>query len=133
MDNTIWMQRYSRSWIRCPSPSKYYGLELISLAGGLPLRSGVRVRGGLMLRKQTAKRVQGAEKKKGFKKGPLSCRRARRLTVDLAALESEDRQGVSATPIQATARSAPPCMSHNWGQGGAAAPQRGGWRCCREG
>ena len=61
------------------------------------------------------KEFRGAEKQNKRASKRATVVQARRLTVDLAALESEDKQGVSATPIQATARSAPPCMSHDWG------------------
>ncbi len=52
---------------------------------------GVYVRGGLMLRKQITEKVKGAEKKKRVSKR-ATVMQARKPTVDLAAIGSEERR-----------------------------------------
>ncbi len=64
--------------------------ELICLAGGLP--QGVCVcAGGLMLRKRITNRAKEAEKTKRVSKR-ATVMQARKPTVDLAALGSEERR-----------------------------------------
>ena len=60
------------------------------LSGGFATE-GVCVRGGLMLRDQTTNRVKGAEQTKRISKG-ATVMQARKPTVDLATLGSEERR-----------------------------------------
>ncbi len=46
-------------------------------------------------------------------------------TVDLAALESEDKAYLLSRFRQRQG-GAPPCVKHSWGQDGTASPRRGG-------
>ena len=64
--------------------------KLICLDGSLPLR-GCVCAGGLMLRKQITNWVKGAEKTKRVSKR-TTVMQTRKATVDLAALESEERR-----------------------------------------